>query len=255
MSLFSVKKRKWERAYIHCLSCGGITMSSEFYLSNEEQKNRYLHHKNFLENEGYLSFLSDFIFSVFNFLLENKKSIGLQTILSIVDYGSGPNPSMIELLSSISSVIYKKNIISDFSFNLSKIFSRLSNNFNKTIADFIPEKNNIYGWDPFFNSKSELNPESADLVLCLEVAEHFENPIESFKNMANVCSKNGIIAIGTLPINSNMVVPSDFENWWYKDDATHVSFYTEDSMKKCGSQADLEYLGMASERIFMFKKN
>ena len=254
-TLLTVKKRKWERVYSRCLSCGGVSMLPEFFLSEDEQKKRYQNHINIFQNEGYLDFLCDFIFSVFSFISDKEKCRNdFPKVSSLIDYGSGPNPAMIELLCAISSVIYNEKDIADYDFNLNKVFSRINSDF-QNISNFIPSSDKIKGWDPFFNTASVLTDESASLVFCLEVAEHFENPMESFKALANVCKKNGIVAAGTLPINSNMKFPEDFENWWYKDDATHVSFYTEDAIKKCGSHAGLEYLGMASERIFMFRKN
>lgn len=97
-------------------------------------------------------------------------------------------------------------------------------------------------------------PGTSSLVLCLEVAEHFEEPQEGFNGLAACCAEGGYVAVGTLPIPDSMNIPEGFKGWWYKDDLTHVSFYTEKAMTACGSASGLEYLGKASPRIFLFRK-
>lgn len=97
-------------------------------------------------------------------------------------------------------------------------------------------------------------PGTSSLVLCLEVAEHFEEPLAGFHNLAACCAEGGYVAVGTLPIPDSMNIPEGFKGWWYKDDLTHVSFYTEKAMTACGAASGLEYLGKASPRIFLFRK-
>ena len=89
-----------------------------------------------------------------------------------------------------------------------------------------------------------------DLVTCLEVVEHFENPIEHMKNLASFCKDGGFVAIGTELIPTN----SDFSRWWYIQDSTHVSLYSEDALIQCCNEANLEFVVKLTKRSFLFRK-
>lgn len=222
-----------------------ISLSDKEYLSLSQQLARYRQHNNNLSDFGYAHFLTSFVYHTFSFLPSF-------TPTSILDYGSGPNPALIELL----HLVLKRQ--QDRSFFAREINFEEIDSVEKCI-DFLafflshlPAQDLVYGWDPFFSPKGKRGP--AALVLCLEVAEHFENPWEGFSGLAQSCAIDGYVAIGTLPIPDSIASNEDFKGWWYKDDKTHVSFYTEKAMVECGKTCGLHYMGKASPRIFIFKK-
>jgi SAM-dependent methyltransferase len=75
-------KNPLQRNYIHCKDCYLIFVDSEFSLSLREQKLRYDHHENNIENKGYIRFLNQAIQPAIPYLA--SRGVGL-------DYGSGPN--------------------------------------------------------------------------------------------------------------------------------------------------------------------
>lgn len=82
-------------------------------------------------------------------------------------------------------------------------------------------------YDPFFaNDKSKL-VKSYDYITCCEVAEHFYNPNKEFKRLKNMLRINGILGIRTGILTKDI----NFESWYYKEDDTHVVFYTPESIK------------------------
>ena len=103
-SEFEVKNKK----YYQCTICKGIFLDATHFLTPEKQKERYEYHNNSLSNIGYKHFLEQFILPVLDYCKTNKKNID-----SILDYGSGPFPSLLELLDE-----YKKNSILDKTINL-----------------------------------------------------------------------------------------------------------------------------------------
>lgn len=254
LNAFEVVTKKKIFHYDICSECKGITLCKDDFLSKEEQKKRYLHHNNDLSNTGYVSFLGSFLENVFSFLRQ-KVFLKDETYFvqkHICDYGSGPRPVLVELLHVVSCMQrggdgQKKKYISQLSSEILSYGELLA----RTLP-LLPDVHCIQGWDPLFNQREKT--EENDLVLCLEVAEHFENPREEFIALADSCKGGGVIALGTLPLPENIIVPEGFKTWWYKDDRTHVSFYTEKAAIACGKAAGLEYLGMASSRIFMFYK-
>ena len=119
----------------------------------------------------------------------------------------------------------------------------------------LPENTEIRGWDPFFVPDVPFFADGADAVLCLEVAEHFENPARGFEGLAKACRPGGYAAVQTLFVPETdgeagtdtdtgaEAAAAAFRSWWYKEDATHVSFYTEKALKVCAERAGFEYCG------------
>lgn len=240
--IFPLRTKKINLEYYRCGICGGISLSEKNYLSIEEQIARYKLHQNKLEDLGYTRFLCEFIVKTFSFLPNYDRGI-------ILDYGSGPTPSLIRLLHLVSK---KQETRCDFDKKIDSIGDYVT--YLSNTLPVLPSTNSIIGWDPFFASDTILEQGMASLVLCLEVAEHFENPLQGFTGLANACSVGGYVAVGTLPMPDDMSIPEGFKGWWYKDDKTHVSFYTEKAMISCGKMCGLKYLGKASPRIFIFQK-
>lgn len=193
-------------------------MLPQSYLSLELQKERYLKHNNSLENDGYVQFLRSFIEPVLNSLPSKGKRLE-----SILDYGSGPEPVLISILEA-----YRKE-------------GRLDSACC------------IRGWDPFFSPDTAFFEDGADLVTCLEVAEHFEEPDKDFCKLASAIKKGGYLAVGT------MLLPSGgrdaFKAWWYRSDATHVSFYTQKSLRIVTERYGLEWIATISDRAFLLRKS
>ncbi len=106
-------------------------------------------------------------------------------------------------------------------------------------------------WDPFFAPGTVFFPGGAELVTCLEVAEHFESPAEGFAGLCRACRPGGAVAVGTLTVPER---EKDFERWWYKEDRTHVSFYSGKALDICGLRAGLGCARVLSGRIFLFTK-
>ncbi len=201
------------RLYHYCGCCGGWFLDPSGFLDEAGQKERYLMHHNSIEDEGYKSFLLSFINPVLDFFTETKGKDPER----IIDYGSGPSPELCRLL--------------------------------KTLLPGCPAE----GWDPFFAPDDSVFENPAELVTCLEVAEHFEKPLEDMKKLSSVCASGGIVAVGTM-LNPGPDVEA-FRKWWYRSDSTHVSFYSLDALKKCAGKVGLTYIKSLTDRAFVFQKN
>lgn len=191
---FTIGKKANVRTYARCAACGGIIMEEKSRFCKNDQKKRYELHQNTLTDDGYRAFLRTFADGVFAYLGANGERV--QTVF---DYGSGPVPCLSELL-------------------------RLDAE-NGTYAPLLASAE-VRAWDPFFAPDTPFFTHGADLVLCLEVAEHFETLEADFLRLASACKTGGYIAIGTLFLTES----TDFNSWWYKDDRTHVCFYTHKAL-------------------------
>ena len=211
-NIYSIKEKK--KIFWRCNYCHGIFLDSQFFLKPSEQKKRYDCHNNNVTDSGYRKFLEDFIFPVFLYIKN--------PIATVLDFGCGPCDE-----SGIS-------------------------NLNQVVIDSIQShKIELVQWDPYFYPDENSLKKQYDLVFCLEVAEHFENPEEGFCNLSRVCKAGGFVAIGT------MLVPdtdTTFKKWWYKNDSTHVAFYSLPALKACASKAGLELVAILTKRCFLFIK-
>ena len=68
--------------------------------------------------------------------------------------------------------------------------------------------------------------EKYEYIACCEVIEHFYHPYKEFKNLRNMLKENGALYCQTNIYKENI----NFKDWYYKNDPTHVFFYTEKSI-------------------------
>lgn len=90
------------------------------------------------------------------------------------------------------------------------------------ITEVLEEKGyRIKTFDPYFDNRPEVLIEKYDYIACCEVVEHFHNPSAEFRNLHSLLRPGGKLYIMTDLYQQKI----DFENWYYKNDPTHVFFY------------------------------
>jgi SAM-dependent methyltransferase len=77
-------------------------------------------------------------------------------------------------------------------------------------------------YDPFFRNDINLLKKQYNYIACCEVVEHFHNPYNEFKLLFSLLKPKGKLLIMTDLINDG----TDFSEWYYKNDFTHVFFYS-----------------------------
>ncbi len=85
---------------------------------------------------------------------------------------------------------------------------------------------NITTYDPFFDANKNALENRYDYIVCCEVMEHFCKPYKEFKLLHSLLHPQGVLYCKTVLYNHSI----DFESWWYKNDPTHVFFYTADTL-------------------------
>jgi len=78
-------------------------------------------------------------------------------------------------------------------------------------------------YDPFFINTPKVLELKYDYIVCCEVIEHFYHPEKEFRLLKNRLQPNGHLYCMTHIYNPKI----DFENWYYKNDPTHVFIYQE----------------------------
>ncbi len=80
-------------------------------------------------------------------------------------------------------------------------------------------------YDPIYRRDSALLQRTYDFVTMTEVAEHLHRPGETLLEVKSLVRPGGWLAVMTQPVLSQ----SAFRSWRYKDDPTHVVFYSHDT--------------------------
>jgi hypothetical protein len=89
-----------------------------------------------------------------------------------------------------------------------------------------------------------------DVITCTEVIEHFQNPLQSFKEIDQRLKPLGLLA----GLTSLHLGPKHFETWWYARDQTHVVFYSEKTFQWIAERFQYSVLHLSSP-VFLLRKN
>ncbi|PKL92680.1 MAG: methyltransferase [Candidatus Goldiibacteriota bacterium HGW-Goldbacteria-1] len=91
------------------------------------------------------------------------------------------------------------------------------------ITTVLKEKNyNIETYDIFFDNDLKKLEHKYDYIVCCETAEHFKKPAAEFALLFGLLKPGGAVFLMTEMYEDTL----NFSQWHYKNDATHVFFYT-----------------------------
>lgn len=85
---------------------------------------------------------------------------------------------------------------------------------------------NIRLYDPYFQPNRTFLDKQYDFIICCEVMEHFQKPLEEFRLLRSLLKPEGKLYCKTAVWNEAI----NFNSWYYKDDPTHVIFYNRESL-------------------------
>ena len=104
-------------------------------------------------------------------------------------------------------------------------------------------------FDPFYADNRELLDGTYDFLTCVETVEHFHYPDREWKLMINLIKIGGQLAIMTQTYSDNM----NFKNWYYKNDKTHVCFYSKETFQWLALQYYLKAEFKGTSVVFFTK--
>ncbi|APG59071.1 class I SAM-dependent methyltransferase [Christiangramia salexigens] len=82
-------------------------------------------------------------------------------------------------------------------------------------------------YDPFFRPNVKLLDKDYEIIICCEVMEHFHEPFREFQLLNELLRPGGKLYCKTQLWRPNL----DFGSWHYKNDKTHVFFYSKESLQ------------------------
>lgn len=107
------------------------------------------------------------------------------------------------------------------------------------IADLFSQRNMLVdSYDLYFHQNEFIWKSKYDFILMSEVIEHLREPLDTLKKLKQILKPEGKLIIKTKFFTSN---PENFNNWFYKNDQTHIQFFNEKSLNKLGESVDLGF--------------
>jgi hypothetical protein len=100
-------------------------------------------------------------------------------------------------------------------------------------------------YDPFFATGREWEGRLYDGVSAVEVVEHFFDPSTEFRLLRRVIVSGGHLVLRTLLHHSDR---ERFVRWWYRQDPTHVCFYSERSFQVLADMLGMELFDIKEGR-------
>ncbi|WP_378183924.1 class I SAM-dependent methyltransferase [Aquimarina sp. SS2-1] len=107
----------------------------------------------------------------------------------------------------------------------------------------------IQTYDPFFDPNPQVLHTTYNYIACCEVMEHFFNPKKEFKLLYSLLKRGGRLYCKTNLYDKSI----DFDFWWYKNDPTHVFFYTKKTLIWIKEYFNFNEL-IVSKKLITFKK-
>ncbi|WAR43847.1 class I SAM-dependent methyltransferase [Methylomonas rapida] len=96
-------------------------------------------------------------------------------------------------------------------------------------------------YDPFYANRPQHLQRRYDFVTCTEVVEHFRQPAQEFERLFGLLQPDGLLGLMT-----KLVIDAEaFSRWHYKNDLTHVSFFSKTTMQWLAEtyHCELEFVG------------
>ncbi len=89
-------------------------------------------------------------------------------------------------------------------------------------------------YDPFFAPDQSVLDRTYDFVTATEVVEHLRHPAQTITTMWRCVGAGGILAIMT----KRVIDQEAFSRWHYKNDETHICFFSTDTFSWLGRRLD-----------------
>jgi SAM-dependent methyltransferase len=104
-------------------------------------------------------------------------------------------------------------------------------------------------YDPFYAPNPQVLQDSYDFITCSEAFEHLYTPRVEWRMLVDLLKPGGWLGIMTLLFDFD----DDFSSWHYKNDLTHVSFFSKNTFQYLAQQDEFipEFIG---NNVILFQK-
>jgi len=167
--------------------------------------------------------------------IQDKVIFELPENALLLDVGCGPG-------NFLQKVIYFRNDIKLFACDIIDVISpELKPLINFNIVDLN-------------NDKLPYNDSMFDLIVCIHVIEHLENPLILMRELYRILKNGGKLIVETPSIRS-IFIPSILPNWFvdnatlnFYDDPTHIRPYSRKSLLRMARMSDFNRIKVKKSR-------
>lgn len=118
------------------------------------------------------------------------------------------------------------------------------------ISKLLTEKDySVVNYDLFFENIPERLLQQYDFISCCEVMEHFHHPLQEFELLHSLLLPHGKLYCKTEIYRYQ----TPFENWYYKNDLTHVFLYQEATLHWLQKKLQFKKVEIR-DKIIVFEK-
>lgn len=106
-------------------------------------------------------------------------------------------------------------------------------------------------YDIYYAPQKIYHDKIYDLITLTEVIEHLKDPVKTLEMLYKRLKPQGIMAITTLfhPKNNE-----SFQDWWYRRDETHISFYTHTTINVLAEIFEMKVLTLGPKNLCVLQK-
>jgi hypothetical protein len=79
-------------------------------------------------------------------------------------------------------------------------------------------------FDPYFDNNIKWLKKIFNAITAIEVFEHLASPANELESLSSSIRRGGYLILRTMLHKENWEI---FNKWWYKEDPTHISFYSK----------------------------
>ena len=105
-------------------------------------------------------------------------------------------------------------------------------------------------YDPYFANDKSVLTKQYDFVTCTEAIEHFYQPHKEWQLLVNLVREGGYLGIMTKLARDL----DSFKQWHYKNDPTHVSFFSQQTFLFLAKRDGLDIEFVANDAILFTKQ-
>ncbi|MGE3609891.1 MAG: class I SAM-dependent methyltransferase [Bacteriovoracaceae bacterium] len=131
-----------------------------------------------------------------------------------------------QILISVLPLIEKNQVGLDFGCGRTTLLAQL----------FSQKGIEVDSFDYYFLKDETIWNKKYDFIVLSEVIEHLRDPFEEMKSLKNILNPNGKMFIKTKFYPQK----SEFDQWFYKRDLTHIQFFNPQSMEHLGHSLQMK---------------
>lgn len=120
-----------------------------------------------------------------------------------------------------------------------------------TLSVMLEEAGHVMSvYDPFYAPDASILGRQYDFVTCTEAIEHFNTPAREWRLLLDLVKPGGRLGIMTRLVTR----AEHFPDWHYKNDPTHVSFFSRHTFRYLAKRDGLECEAIGDDVILLMKR-